>query len=264
MAATSLHDPDLARAMARLAAAGESLGRADRWVARSCPRDVGDHLHHIPTVVVCLAGAVRIEGGPQGSHDLLAGEALAIPPATRHRHAPLRAKAQYIDIGAVSDVTDFEVRGDGVRVWGRAPLQPYHGWCERLTRSSSADDRRELGRRLCRGLAAERLATMSYPNPALDRMTAALWPMTPGLTTRRILAASGLGPSQAHAVFKAFFRASPKQMILQLRLGMARHLLDEGASVAEAAEQAGFARRADLTRAWRARHGSAPSTVRPS
>ena len=93
-------------------------------------------------------------------------------------------------------------------------------------------------------------------------MTAAMWPMARGLTARRILAASGLGASQAHAVFKAFFGASPKQMVLRLRLGMARHLLEEGASVAEAAEAVGFSRRADLTRAWRVHHGSAPSSVR--
>jgi AraC-like DNA-binding protein len=39
---------------------------------------------------------------------------------------------------------------------------------------------------------------------------------------------------------------------------MARHLLDEGAGIAEAATRAGFRRRADLTRAWRNRFGGPP------
>ena len=257
----SFHDPDLARGLARVAAVGARPGRVERWLARRCPRDAGDHRHHIPTVVICLHGVVRVEGGPHGHADLHPGDALVIPPAVGHRHAPLRGRAQYLDLGSMVGTGDFELRGDGARVWGRTPLHPYSGWYERLARAGTADERAELLSRLCRRLAEERLATMIYPHPALERMANALWPLAPGLTTARILAASGLRASQAHALFRSFFAAPPKQVVIALRLGMAGHLLAEGATVGEAAERAGFRRRADLTRAWTARHGTPPSSA---
>lgn len=244
--------------MARIAAMSERLRRVERWNARDCP-ETGDHLHAIPTLVVCLQGAARVEGGPRGHHDLRAGDALAIPPATRHRHSPLRGNAQILDLGFVADLCDFEIAGDGLRIWGRAPRDPYRGWCDRLLRSASAEERLELARRLCRQLATERLASMRYPHPAIDRMCHVLWRFAPGITAATLIRASGLRASQAHAVFRAFFGESPKQAILGLRLGMARQLLAEGASVTEAAAKAGFRRRADLTRAWRTRFGLAPT-----
>jgi AraC-like DNA-binding protein len=225
--------------------------------ARDCP-EAGDQLHAIPTLVVCLAGAVRVEGGPRGRADLRAGEALVIPPTARHRHSPLRGASQCLDLGFVADLTDFDLIGDGARVWGRAPRDPYRSLVERMLRSGSSAERVELARRLCGELADERLASMRYPHPALSRMLAVLWRFTPGTTAADLLRASRLRPSQAHAVFKAFFAESPKQAILSLRLGMARHLLDEGAGIAEAAARSGFPRRADLTRAWRNRFGRPP------
>jgi AraC-like DNA-binding protein len=261
MAAGIIHDPALARALARLAGLRSSLTRVERWRARDCP-DVGDQVHAIPTLVICLAGALRVEGGPRGRTDLRPGEALVIPPTARHRHCPLRGASQGLDLGFVADLTDFDVVGDGARAWGRAPREPYRTLVERLARSPSAAERVELARRLCGDLAEERLASMRYPHPALSRMLAVLWRFAPGTTAADLLRASRLGASQAHARFRAFFGESPKQAILTLRLGMARHLLDEGAGVAEAAERSGFPRRADLTRAWRIRFGGPPSRRR--
>jgi AraC-like DNA-binding protein len=257
MAAGDLYDPAVARAMARIAALAAGLRRVERWAARE-DHGVGDHFHAIPTLVVCLAGAVRVEGGPRGRIDLSAGEAVLIPPAARHRHAPLRGAAQYLDLGFVAEVTDFDIRGDGVHAWGRAPREPYRTRMERML-GAAAGERLELGRRLCGELAQERLMSMRLPHAAVSRMSARLWRGSPGLTAAALVRASGLRASQAHALFREFFGETPKQAILSLRLGIARQLIEEGAGVAEAAARAGFRRRADLTRAWRLRHGRPPS-----
>ena len=257
MAQPPIHDPALARAMARLANVAESIARVERWPARA-DVGVGDHLHAIPTVIVCLHGAVRVEGGARAREDLRPGEALVIPPGARHRNAPLRSTSQYLDLGFVADLCDFEINGDGVRLWGRAPREPYRGLCERLLAASTAE-RIAPARDLCRSLAGERLASMRYPHPAIDRMCSLMWRHAAGTTAQDLIDASGLRPSQAHAVFKAFFGETPKQALIGFRLAMARQRLDEGASVTEAAAEAGFRTRADLTRAWRARFGVPPT-----
>ncbi len=260
MALPPVHDPALARAMARLAAIAERIGRVERWPARD-DHDVGDHLHAIPTVIVCLHGVVRVEGGARGREDLRPGDALVVPPGARHRHAALRTTSQLLDLGFVADLCDFELAGDGVRLWGRAPFQPYRGLCDRLLVAGPAE-RIESTRRLCRHLADERLASMRYPHPAIDRMCALMWRHAAGTTAQDLIDASGLRPSQAHAVFKSFFGESPKQALVGFRLALARQRLDEGATVTEAAAEAGFRTRADLTRAWRRRFGSPPSVDR--
>jgi AraC-like DNA-binding protein len=253
-----LYDPAVARAMARIAAMGERLTRVERWSARVDP-GVGDHFHHIPPLVVCLADVLRVEGGLRGRVDLREGEALLIPPAARHRHAPLRGAAQYLDLGFVGEVTDFDIRGAGVHAWGRAPREPYRALVERMGRAP-APERIEAARRLCADLAEERLMSMRVPHAAISRMAARLWRAAPGLSADDLVRASGLRASQAHALFRGFFGETPKQAILSLRLGIARQLLAEGAGVAEAAARAGFRRRADLTRAWRLRHGRPPTS----
>ena len=252
----SLFDPTVATLMGRLALAPELVRKVACWRSVDSTQ-VGDHLHCIPTVYLCLAGTARVVGGPQGRIDLAAGDALVIAPGVRHAHAPVRRGSVTIDVGFLAQWCDFDLGDHATHVWGRVPQQPYAEVCRRMV-VAPADERVQLTRRLFTELKDERIEAMGFPHPGVRPMAYRLWANPPGLTAAHILAVSGLQPRRAHAVFLDFFGTSPKQAILAQRLALAASFLADGASIAAAAERAGFLRRADLTRAWTLAHGTPP------
>ncbi|MBA3684016.1 MAG: helix-turn-helix domain-containing protein [Planctomycetes bacterium] len=255
----ALFDPQVAALVARLQALPDRLRGVAFW-----PSDDGasvaadDQVHAIPTVFACIDGVARILGGPDGRIDLQPGDCLVIAPGVRHRHAPLRRGSVCLDLGFVANVCDFDLGDHALTLWCRIPAEPYRGWCDRLLRADAAP-RLALCRRMFAALAGERLEHMAFPHPAQRAMANRLWSNLPGLTADAILAASGLRPRRAHALFVEFFGATPKQALLAQRLGLAAWFLDAGFGIGEAAARAGFRRRADFTRAWTQRHRGPPS-----
>ena len=71
-----------------------------------------------------------------------------------------------------------------------------------------------------------------------------------------VLRASGLRPTRAHLVFRAYFSETPHRMLTRHRLEYARHLLLMGGKVAAVATACGFRTRAHLTAAFRQEHGA--------
>ncbi len=253
----ALFDPVVASLMARLATAPAALRSVGRWRSADSP-DAGDHLHAITAVYLCLAGRARIIGGPRGRVDLGPGDAVVIAPGVRHAHEPLRRGAVIVDLGFIAGCCDFEIGDHTARVWCKVPAEPYATLCDRLLATPAAEARVGLLRQLLTVLRHERVEAMGFPHPAVRHMAGRLWANTPGLTAAHILAASGLAPRRAHAVFTAHLGLTPKQAILAQRLALAASFLADGATVAAAAQRAGFLRRADLTRAWTRVHGTPP------
>ncbi len=254
----ALYDPEIARLVSRIEQL-RSVRSVVFWASGgdSVPR--GDHhLHAIPTVFACIDGAARVEGGPRGRIDLQAGEVLVIAPGVRHQVSPLRHGSTAIGLGFLAGVCDFELSDAERNLWCRVPLEPYRSLCYRLVRAEP-EQRLALCRRLFAALAGECVEHMGFPHPAQRAMAYRLWSNAPQLDAAAILAASGLKPRRAHALFQGFFHATPKQALLAQRLDLAAWYLDQGLGIGEAGARAGFHRRADFTRAWRNRHGTPPS-----
>jgi AraC-like DNA-binding protein len=256
-------DPALARLMAMLPDCAGRLTAVARWDDDGRddaePGDrVGLHLHAIPTLFVCLRGAARVVGSGRRRIDLGAGEAVVIAPGIRHAHADPRGDSVGLDLGFLAGVCDFDLSDRANRLWCRVPAEPYQGWCDRLLRDD-AGGRLRTTRHLLAALAEERVQSMGFPHPAQRAMAERLWSNRAGLDATGILAASGLSPRRAHALFRAFFGTTPKRALIEQRLALARRHLAAGRPVGEAARLVGFRRRADLTRAWRAHHGAPPS-----
>jgi AraC-like DNA-binding protein len=253
----ALYDPAIARLFQILGSASGQVTSVQRWGAAD-DSPLGDHLHAIPILYLCLVGTVRVLGGRAGRVDLLAGQALAIAPGVRHAHQPLRAGCVALDLGFIADACDFEILEPGRCVWGRMRAEPYRAWCTALV-DARAQERVGLVRQMLAAIATERIDAMGFPHPAQRAMAQRLWCNERGLDAGRILAASGLGQRRSHALFREFFHQTPKQALLDQRLSLAQTYLGDGLPVAAAAERAGFRDRADLTRAWRRRYGAPPT-----
>ena len=216
------------------------------------------HHHHVPTLIACLTGVVRIESAV-GPIDLAPGEVLAVAAGAWHTHAPLRPGCSAYLQGAwplVSDVWLMEAE----RCWRTLlPVQPSLRLMQELVAAPDQAAQRPLAADLVGQCLSGASATWQV-TAAQKAMANYLWRnMHRPITAAQVLAASGLGERQAHRQFRAYYGATPKQILLRFRLDMAGQLLAEGAAVSEAAAACGFTDRADLTRAWRRAHRCAPT-----
>jgi AraC-like DNA-binding protein len=266
--AQPLFDPALARLWRLLQEAPSTLKRVHVWRARdSLARREGDHLHPIPNLVLCLAGTTRVTGGTAGRIDLLPGEALVLAPCARHAHPRLRGDSAVLEFGFVGEWSDLALYDTSRQLWGRVRREPYRALLDELVARPQPTDgprRLELARRLLRDLVGERVLPLALVQPELERMASFLWwNFDRGVTAADVLRASGLKTTRAHELFRSFFGASPKQVLLTQRLEMARHLLREGLAPRAIAETCGFHGRADFTRAFRRRFGMPPTRWTP-
>jgi AraC family transcriptional regulator len=230
-----------------------------RRAARGMQREA--HQHHVPTLVACLAGVVRIEAA-SGPIDLAPGEVLAIAPGAWHVHAPLRRECCAYLQGAWPLVSDVWLMREG-RCWRTLlPVQPSLRLMGDLVAGGEAAQLKRTAADLIGQCLSGASATWQV-TAAQKAMANYLWRnMHRPVTAAEVLVASGLGERQAHRQFCAYYGATPKQVLLRFRLDLAGQLLVEGAGVAEAAAACGFSDRADLTRAWRRAHGQPPTATR--
>jgi AraC-like DNA-binding protein len=224
------------------------------------PANRGQEAHHTPTLVLCLAGAVRIEDR-RDRCDLAVGEALIIAAGAWHRHAPLRPGAVCYRQGVVGGRSDFFLHDHAQTVVASVPEQPCASLLERAA-SPLAAQRRQGVRDLLATVLQERAAPLDAGHRAVLAMEYALWDhLHQRDAMRRILAASGLARAQAYRVFSAHFAAGISSVLRRERLTLARRLLASGLGVAEVAERCGFASRGTFTRAYRQAFAVPPSAA---
>jgi AraC-like DNA-binding protein len=270
MPASFIGDPTRMRLWLKLHQAANGIRQVHRWRAGDGGRqqDIRGHQHVVPTLSLCIEGVARIQGAK--AVDLRPGDALVMAPGCWHEHVRLRAGSACFGLGFIAGKCDVLLVDAEEVSWGMISGEPFRGMMDRLLAADSPDERAHLVAAICAQIFNEKASPIRWLHPAVQRMASALWKRlhTP-ITAADIVRAAATGPdgighSRAYQLFTAFFGATPKQVLLQQRLDPARQLLSEGASVAEAATRCGFSSRADLTRAWRRRHGKPPSaTVRP-
>ena len=255
-------DPVLLRLWGRLTALAEATPQLLRLNARqalSWPAQHA-HMHDVPTLIACLEGTLRVTTAC-GDLDLSPGMALAVAPGAWHRHAALRRGSAWYGQGVVGDrsdvgLADHEQRGVHLNI----PGEPSASLLSVLASAATIERRRQAWRDLLREVLTNPDGRSTTYDPSVASMHGALWRgLGRPLRAAAVLAAAGCSRRQAHRRFTAWFGETPKQGILRRKLVLARQLLDEGASISEAAAGAGFRRRADLTRAWRLAFGSPPS-----
>lgn len=238
------------------------IRRVDVLSARGSawPSLIEPHLHHVPTLIICLAGMVRISYA-QGAFSLTTGEALIIAPGAWHRHEPLRPGSAGYGHGVMPRHADAELYDAEHLFLARLPVKPSHDLLIQLLAGAKASIRCELAGELL-GQTLDEASEPGLMIPAQARMEAFIWHNLHHPTTaEQVLDYSGLSRRHAHRLFVAHYDATPKQVLLHCHLELATQLLREGATVTEAALAGGFRSRADLTRAWRRAYGSPPRTI---
>jgi AraC-like DNA-binding protein/quercetin dioxygenase-like cupin family protein len=233
----------------------QHLGRITVW--RAGPEPAGDgHQHHIPTLVACLEGAVRIVR-PDERLDLGAGDVLVVAPGVWHRHVPPRAGSVAFGLGFFGTISDVVfIDHDGLRTGG-IPAQPARLLMERAL--AAADARAAVATVIDQVLAEHIQPLARFDHPAMGAMLAAMWGgLHRGVGADDLVRASGLGRSRAFQVFTDAYGMPPQRALEDARLGLAGGLLAAGVAVGETARRCGFADRRAFTRAWKRRHGTPP------
>lgn len=211
------------------------------------PGGVG-HLHHVPTLVACLAGMVRIER-PGERLDLAPGDVLAIAPGVWHRHHRPRA-------GSVAWMQGFMPGCSDVLCWdeagswsGRLPAQPSRLLLDRLIAAPSPAAAGDLVRQVLR---EDIVACADSAGPAAERMLRAFWSgLHRGVGAADLVRASGLARSRAWQVFTGAYGLPPHQALIDARRALAEGLLAAGMGPGQAARCAGFRDAAAFARARR-------------
>jgi len=213
--------------------------------------DSGQHRHTIPTLVSCLKGVVRVRAG-QGVCDLHPGDALVIAPGVWHRHEALRSGSAAIGVGSVGRWSDIALLEGGSVIWGRLPAEPSRGLLARCATASTDTERLRFLRELAAQVISEKVEPLDFPHPAVERMLSKLWTrLDRGITAADLVTASGLGRSQAYALFTSALGISPKRAVEQSRWELAQHLLAAGCSADEVVHACGYGDRRAMARIHR-------------
>ena len=231
------------------------LGRITVW--RSGPEPAGDgHQHHIPTLVACLEGVVRVTR-PDDRLDLQAGDCLVIAPGVWHLHHPVRPGSVHFGLGFQSQLSDvIFIDGEGMRT-GCIPPEPARLLMERALVATEA---RAAVSALMTQVLGESIAPLdAFDHPAMKAMIAAMWGgLHLGIGADDLVRISGLGRSRAFQVFSEAYGMPPQAALEDARLSLAGGLLAAGTGVGEVARRCGFPDRRTFTRAWKRRHGTPP------
>lgn len=218
----------------------QRLGSVHCWQGWREPQGEG-HLHHVPTLILAVRGPVVVHRG-RSPLRLSSGEALVIGPGVWHRQDDLRQGGAAWMQGFLSTISDVQFKdASGVSWEGGVPIEPNRRLLEAILSSDDPTQRQRLLRRLIEGVLAEGLHPISAHDPPVQAMIATLWREAHrGIGARELVAASGLGRSQAYQRFTAAYGCAPHQALLDLRLSLAEGLLAAGLSTQAAARCAGF------------------------
>ncbi len=224
----------------------DGLTAVYRWSGWHEPeRHAVGHLHHVPTLVACLAGSVRVER-PGERRDLTAGEVLVIAPGVWHRHLTPRG-------GSIAWMQGFMSGCSDVLCWdaegyqeGAVPIQPSLLLMGRLLAAPTVTAAAELIRQVMHEEMAPR---PSSSHPAVALMLKAFWSgLHRGIAAAEVVRASGLHRSRAWQLFSEGYGVSPHRALLEARCSLAQGLVDAGMAPGEAARRAGFSNPAAFAR----------------
>lgn len=230
------------------------LGRVERWLDAGPPPDDGrggDHLHAVPTLVVCLAGVTR-HVRPGGRIDLRPGDALLIAPGIWHRHESTRTGSAFFAQGFLASASDVVLGDHAASVRGHLPREPSRQLIELALAEADPTARRRRCVDLLRQVLAETVSTPDPAPPALRRMLHRMWSgLHRGVGVDDLVAASGLSRAQSYRVFAAGYGVPPKAALELARLELADSLRSRGLGPAAIAARCGFPSRATFARARR-------------
>jgi len=235
------------------------LGGITCWTNVGLPPTGADFgFHAVPTLVVCLAGVLRVSR-PDTRIDLGPGDALLLAAGVWHRHEPLRPSAVWFGQGFLPAASDV-VLGDRDDEWrGRLPLQPSRHLLDHAVVASDGGQRRTLLNQLIAQVLAESVDALDFGTPAVQRMVQTLWHrLHLGVSVADLVRASGLSRSRAYALFARGYGVTPKAAIAATRLSLASSLLIAGLPIAEVARRCGYASADSFSRCWRREYGKSP------
>ena len=222
--------------------------------------DWGD-THTVPTLVACLEGVARISL-PRRVIDLHPGTIALIAPGCSHRHEALRAGSAILAMGFMLRRADIELTTAQRTWWLAIPEQPIRRLIEQACHSPASTHLR-LVREALAGLVDESARPLAPMPGAEQRMWNYLHRTQQAPTSAaEVLRQSGLGPTQAHRLFRTWFGETPYRMLNCQRLEYARHLLASGTAVGLVASTCGFRTRRQFTAAFRLATGKPPSSWR--
>jgi AraC-like DNA-binding protein len=238
--------------------------------------------HHFPRhshdqfgIGVIAFGAQRSWSGV-GSVNALPGDVIMVNPGEVHDGTPLDDKVRgwrmlYFDPALVADEIEEEIAGpvEIIRPVARDPLLAEHFARLFASLTDSRSDRLAKEENLLRSLiymlrqhGTARPST-SGPSPcvakALQRLDAV--PDT-SVSLAELAALSGVSRFQLLRGFAREIGITPHAYLVQRRVRLARRLLADGQTPAEAALQAGFADQSHMTRAFVRQLGITPGRFR--
>lgn len=216
-----------------------------RWLAAAHPPPTrGDaralDQRSIPTLALCLAGTVRIEG-PGKPCDLLPGEALLIAPGAWHRHAPLRPGSVVYRQGFILGRSDFFLMDGNLHLVATIPAQPSRRIMEEALLEADDEPRRLLLAELLATLPREAARPRAYPHPSVLAM---IYAMQNTLhlpnATDAVVRASGMSRAQAYRWFRTAMGAGIATVRKQQRRELAEWLRTEGIPPKEITRRGGL------------------------
>ena len=244
----------------------DKLTKVHRWIASDHGLNdpgPGTEQHPTATLVVCLAGATRIEHGRQRI-DLQAGHACIILAGAWHRHAPLRAGTVIFRQGFIAQRSDFFLEDHRFRFVAAWPEHPSLHLIERIADAAAADQRLALLAQLIRQATAQTVAPLPNNHQAALPMEYALYEhLHRADVVRRIIAASGLSRARAYLVFQERWGMGLATVVRRERMVLAKKLLASGLSVGETAQRCGIRSPAVFSRTYRQHWGHTPTADRP-
>lgn len=246
----------------QLMAVGQQPGRVHCWTASEhgpTGTDVVLEQHSTDTLVLCLAGSVRIEDG-RSRIDLGAGDAVVIRPGAWHRHAALRSGTLVYQQGVLAGRSDFFLADGSLRMFASWPEQPAWQLLSAIGSSADEDARRQHLRRLFAHLSTESAGPLPTTHPAVLAMEYALWQHLhrPDCVTR-VVAAGGLARAQAYRLFRTRWGCGIATAVRRSRLALAHELLANGMPLRDVAARSGIRDRSVFSRAFRRQWGMPPS-----
>jgi AraC-like DNA-binding protein len=218
------------------------------------------HQHHTVTLVLCLSGVLRIEGGTV--FDLKANEALLIQAGTWHRHHPIRPGSVMFGVGYMIGRCDFGLLDHVDTLHGAVPGQPLRQMLEAAALHHDPQTRVGLLGDAIRAITQEKTTALSTPHNAMLDMEYALWfNLHHERVKELIIKASGLSRTHAYRLALEHWGCGIAERIRSARLELARELLGHGLGIGESARRCGFANRHSFSRSFQSHFGIPPSQV---
>lgn len=235
-----MFDPDERQVAILIDRLPRDLRSVRRLLATGLPRitELG-HMHAVPTIHYCLAGTIRCIA-PEGPIDLHPGEALLIGPAVWHHHEQPKPGCATMSQGLFATTSDVVVRTDRRKWLGHAQHEPTRIKLEEALRAP-ADQLLGIVRDLLTDTFSRPIRQHQGWDSEVEKMLNKMWwRCHVGVTVDDMIAASGLGRTQAYQRFQAQFGISPAEAMRRMRLGLANAMVAAGVVPAEAALAAGF------------------------